>query len=178
MAATFVVEDGTGLATANSYLSVAGATAYFEAYSDPSEWNLASTSDRETALRMATQWIDNRFRGRWKGTRGTATQRLAWPRAGVVDEDGYGVEDDEVPQRLEEATAEMALRFVATASVTDIEADVDQSTQVVRERKRVDVLETETQYLPGGKRTGTSYPKVGMLLAGLLRSGNYATRIG
>lgn len=178
MAATFVVEDGTGLATANAYVSVADATTYFENYSDPSAWDLASTADQETALRMATQWIDNRFRGRWKGTPILGTQRLAWPRSGVVNEEGFGVDDASIPERIEEATAEMALRFLADASVTDIETDTDLTTQVVSERKKVDVLETETHYAPGGKRVGTAYPKVGMLLAGLLRSSNYVTRIG
>lgn len=178
MAATFVVEDGTGLATANSYLSVADAATYFETYSDPSAWDLAATSDRQTALRMATQWLDNRFLGRWKGTRANESQALAWPRSGVEDEDGYAVSSIAIPAKLKHATAEMALRFLADSSVSDLEADTDLASEVISERTKVDVIETEKRYGPAGKRTGTNYPKVGLLLAGLLRSGSYVTRIG
>ena len=107
MALTLVVEDGSGLTNANSYISVADATSYFDGHLYSSEWDDASNTQRETALVMASrlldEWID------WSGARATENQGLRWPRYNTYDRDGYALDSNIVPPFLEVATAEQAL---------------------------------------------------------------------
>ena len=104
MALTLVVENGTGLTNSNSYATIAEAETYFEAHLYTTVWDIAINKD--VALVMATRllddWID------WEGYRATEEQSLRWPRHDVVDEDGYLLDSDVVPQFLKNATAELA----------------------------------------------------------------------
>jgi hypothetical protein len=101
---TLIVEDGTGLADADSYLSLAGADAYHGALGNGS-WATAAAAEREAALRRATQYLDTRYR--WRGEPLTDTQALAWPRTAAA----WPV------KRLQDATAELALRAAEQGSL-------------------------------------------------------------
>lgn len=81
---TLIVEDGTGLATAESYASVAQATAYHTARGTEA-WLDIGDVDREKALRRATDYMGQLYRDRWDGYRFTSIQRLDWPRFMVRD---------------------------------------------------------------------------------------------
>ncbi|PWJ88363.1 hypothetical protein C8D77_11185 [Mesorhizobium loti] len=104
-----VVEDGTGLAGANSYVSVAD----FEAYLDSRATALPS-GDEEGALIRATDFIDGEYRLRFPGKRLLGrTQALEWPRKEAVDQFGEDIDDDEVPVEIKNATCEAAVRELA-----------------------------------------------------------------
>jgi hypothetical protein len=107
------VEDGTGLANADAYVSLADALAYFTAHGSPAVWTAATDAQRESAIRYATLWIDGRYQ--WPGTIRVTTQALAWPRSGVVDGEGRSVAYDSLPQRLVDATCEAALQHLSNA---------------------------------------------------------------
>jgi hypothetical protein len=144
-----IVEDGTGLANAESYISVVDATAYHAARGNADWAALASDTVREQLLRKATDYMQQEYRTRWKGVRVLSTQALDWPRAYVVRDDisytngqGYVLIDgfyyypsDEVPIEVARACAELALR----ASVATLAPDLGQ--KVVREK--IDVIEVE-----------------------------------
>jgi hypothetical protein len=76
-----VMEDGTGLANANSYASLAEFDAYNNAtlYSDTV--NNATRANKERALIMATRVIDTMVE--FEGSRASDTQALAFPRVYV-----------------------------------------------------------------------------------------------
>jgi len=95
-------------ASANSYISVAEADAYFEGRLYTTEWDNASLADQEKALRMATTELDPMD---WKGTMTDTTtpQALSWPRSGVYDSNGLLLASDEIPVFLINATSELAL---------------------------------------------------------------------
>ena len=112
MAATFVVEDGTGKTDANSYISVADADQYNENHANDSAWVGAGQADKEKGLRLATQYIDARFNARWKGRRVNEDQALDWPRWGVQDEDDYYIDSDVVPTQVKNACVELAIKQV------------------------------------------------------------------
>jgi hypothetical protein len=76
-------EDGSGLATANSYASVDDGDAYHLAHLYATKWTVASQSDKATALVMATRLIDAYCR--FLGSRKSDTQALQWPRVEVPD---------------------------------------------------------------------------------------------
>ncbi|MAK71780.1 MAG: hypothetical protein CMF19_07020 [Idiomarinaceae bacterium] len=115
---TFVVEDGTGKSDANSYVSVANADTYFDNYGAPATWTGASTANKEKALRIATAYVSERYGNRWRGVIDSDTQALDWPRSGVVDAaTGLYYDNDEMPTKLLNATAEVALRQLAGTSL-------------------------------------------------------------
>lgn len=110
MAATFVVEDGTGLANANAYISVAFADQYHDDYGAPSEWMVSTLAEKEHAIREATRYLDGSHSSRWRGTRGSESQALDHPRFGVVDTDGWSRDDDLIFVEVKNATAIAALK--------------------------------------------------------------------
>lgn len=105
-----VVEDGTGIADAVSYLSVADADSHHAARGNI-RWTDASVTDasKEAALVKATDFADKFFGKRFIGYRYTQEQALEWPRAEAVDRDGYE-RFMEVPRELKKAVAELAVR--------------------------------------------------------------------
>jgi hypothetical protein len=128
------VEDGTGLAGAEAYVSLSDADAYFTARG-ASEWT--GTSDaKEAALRRGCQYLENVYRARWKGYRVKQEQALAWPRCNsepllwfshpvqmrtlsmLVDVDGFPIQANEVPRQVKSANCEAALLAVKGVTLT------------------------------------------------------------
>ena len=129
-----IVEDGTGLSTAESYISVADATTYFSNRGNTTWAAIATDALREAYLRLATEYMTQMYRSRWEGARYTEDQSLDWPRTGVV-RDSWSVDTDEVPVEVQRACAELALK----QSAGDLAPDLTQG--VIREK--VDVIEVE-----------------------------------
>lgn len=162
---SLVVEDGTGLANAESYISVANADAYFTARGNATWAAITTTALKEEALRRATDYMVQVYRQRWQGYRMTDTQALDWPRSGVVVDAYRYVDTDEVPTEVAHACAELAVRASAGELVSDLSR--------VARRVKVDVIETE--YEPGSLHK--SYPAVSRLLAPFLKSAGGATLV-
>jgi hypothetical protein len=94
-----IVEDNTGLANAESYISVADADVYL-ANMGRTSWAAATTAAKEIALRKATQYIDTAYSFRGARVRGDL-QALEFPR-----DSGY----EEWPvKRLRDACCELAV---------------------------------------------------------------------
>lgn len=143
-----IVEDGTGLPNAESYVSVADCDTYHSNRGNTS-WASLSTAAKEQNLRKATDYMVEVYRERWKGTRVNANQSLDWPRNYVLREDYvYQTENgaaiiggyfyypsDEVLREIKDACCILALK----ANAGDLNPDLSQN--VVREK--VDVLEVE-----------------------------------
>jgi hypothetical protein len=84
-----VIDATAGGANANSYLTLADATAIIDGFvedADVQHWNSGNTDSRNRALFTATQRLD---RERFLGARATDTQALQWPRTGVRKPDTY-----------------------------------------------------------------------------------------
>lgn len=103
----FVVEDGTGLADANSYASAAEADAYFLDRGNAA-WTGANAV-KESALIQATDYIETRFWGKFVGSQLTETQALSWPRTGF----------DEIPAGIKRACMEYAVRALSAPLAPD-----------------------------------------------------------
>lgn len=103
----FVVEDGTGVATANALVSVEDADTYF-ADRGNATWGALQAAEKQAAIVRASIWLSAYFR--WKGSRVSGrAQGLAWPRSGVVDRDGNAVPVNAVPIEVQRAAFEAAL---------------------------------------------------------------------
>ncbi|HSW46500.1 MAG TPA: DnaT-like ssDNA-binding protein [Phycisphaerae bacterium] len=163
--AVLVVEDGTGLATANSYASVVAADTYHTAVTRSTDWSLAALSVKENALIVATQYLDIEYEGRWRGRKASSTQALSWPRVGGVDNDSYAIEWNAVPENLKRACAELALRVVLGDELLGV---VAQPGDVASESKSLGPLSKSVTYVAGRPAGGKQYPKVESLLKPLL----------
>ena len=102
---TLIVEDGSGLSTSESYISVSDADARHTALGNTA-WTGADAV-KESALRRATQYMTQAYRQRWKGTRLLREQALDWPRYGVIVDNFY-LDTVIVPDDVANACADLA----------------------------------------------------------------------
>lgn len=140
MAITLVPENGTGMATANSYLSAAEADALLEL--NPTMytiWLSFSESKKESLLVWASTYIDTHID--WFGYKAVADSGLRWPRHSVVDLDGISVSTTLIPTQLKRAVAQLAIFLNAS----DAAATGGESSNIPEGIKRVraDVVEVE-----------------------------------
>lgn len=130
-----VVEDGTVVAGANSYVDMSYADAYHSSRNNVAWLEGASSPDtaREGALIRATQWLDATYKSRYPGLRLQGrTQPLQWPRSGAYDVDGNEIAEDEIPQEIMAATCEAALRELSSPG--SLAPDYNNSQRVVSEK--------------------------------------------
>jgi len=124
---SIIVENGTGLSTAETYCTVAEATTYFSNIGNAAWAALASDAIREQCLRKAVAFMLGRYRSRWAGFRKTTTQALDWPRSLVPIKDApdlYGgsasyYDDASVPATVKNACASLALRASTATLLAD-----------------------------------------------------------
>jgi hypothetical protein len=114
---TLIVEDGSGMSTAESYVSAADASTYFAAHGGATTaWTAATSGEQEAALRYARVWMDARYM--WPGSIMKLSQALEWPRYGAFDSDGriyLGV-----PQVIKDAQCELAKEHLNLALNTPV----------------------------------------------------------
>ena len=167
---SIVVETGAGLTNADSSCSVAAADAYFTNLGNTS-WT-GSTSVKEDALKVATQYIELRFGTRWFGVKKTQEQSLSWPRQDVTTRDDFEVSDTSVPTAVVNATAEMALRSIQGDVFM---ADVSTPGSISEYEVKVGPIAEKTKYL-GGQSSTKAYPKLEAMLADLASALNEIKR--
>ena len=67
------------------------------------------------ALLVASEWLDGRYRSSFPGLKLAGRDQVReWPRSGVIDVNGYGVDSDTVPTEVENATYAATVREMAT----------------------------------------------------------------
>lgn len=96
---TIIVEDGTIVTGANSYVSEAELTTYATAR------GVTLSGDTEELLIRAMDYIEAQC---FIGLKLTEDQPLQWPRANAVI-DGYLVSTDEIPEELKNGEMEAAM---------------------------------------------------------------------
>lgn len=118
------IEDGTGLITADSYATAAELVLRAAAYG----WTVpADEATQEVLLRRAAEAMNAL---RWRGSKTTTTQALAWPRSGVL-----GVDDDAIPVGIKNGQMALAAEIYAD----DIDPPALRKGAITKEK--VDVLE-------------------------------------
>lgn len=114
------VEDGTGLAAADSYVSLTDATTYFTNHGSPAAWTAATDATKESALRYAARWLDARYPWLSSTYNVTTPQALAWPRWSFVDMKGRTIATG-VPQVVKDAQCEAALAHLSTSLASPLD---------------------------------------------------------
>lgn len=108
-----IVEDGTIVANADSYVSVAEADEYLAARGRDAAWSVLSEAQRASLLLLAADHMAAAYRSRWRGWRTNSDQSLDWPRQGVVLTDmpvAAQVRFDAIPREIKAAQIELAWR--------------------------------------------------------------------
>lgn len=160
----FTVEDGSVVAGANAYITAAELVAY---WADRGVTLSASTAEQEAAIVVATQYVD--LNNNWAGGAVSSAQALDWPRYGTYDERGFEIADNVIPQQLKNAIAEYAYRQLTA----ELQPDPGDTGAVKRQRDKVDVIESETEYQDGtgGYYGLRSYPMADNYLKSLTNGG-------
>lgn len=104
---TLTVETGEGLANADSFASVEAADAYW-ATRVSAAWAAATTSDKERALVLATDYLNDMTRFPYRGQKASYAQALQWPRTGATEFGGQAIPDSVVPHALVRAACYLA----------------------------------------------------------------------
>lgn len=122
-----ILEDATGKADANAYVSVEECDAYHLGHLYASAWDGATADQKKAAVVMATRVVD--YAVTWKGQRKSDTQALAWPRIQVPRPDAAGITagqrtgffwpETPLPKPLKEAVCEMARALLETDRTAD-----------------------------------------------------------
>jgi hypothetical protein len=99
-----VIDATLGGASANSYVTLADADAYFETTPDSTNWDDKTNDQKNRALISATRWIDALS---FYGDRCSETQALKWPREDYKV-DGIELACTLIPVGIEVATYELA----------------------------------------------------------------------
>lgn len=110
---TFIVEDGTGLDNATSYVSVAEADDYLSIRPNIDDWTELDSTEKEAKLMWATRLLDQR--ARFYGRKTDNANGLEWPRIGVTDKNGAVVPYDVVPEPIKDATVEIAFYLLVNS---------------------------------------------------------------
>lgn len=147
------------------YGSIAGADAYHSARGN-ADWT-GNDSAKTIALQVASDWIDNTYRGDFPGYKvGGRAQEREWPRYDAYVNNGTFDEyipSDEVPIEVEQATYEAALRQVVSPG--SLAPDQD------RAIKRLKADTVELEYVAGSPLQ-TQFTAIENILAPVLsRSG-------
>lgn len=160
-----IVENGTGLSTAESFISVTAADTRHSNLGN-TNWATLSTAQKEEALRRGTIYMEQAYRDRWQGNRHVTTQALSWPRNGVVVDGFITVESNIVPADIANACADLAFK----ASAEDLAPDLERA--IVRDK--TGPIETEwDRASPQAKR----FRSIDMALAPYLKGGSGSARL-
>lgn len=163
---TMTVETGAIVAGANSYATEAALDSYW------TDRNVSlssySTAEKEAALIIATQYVDNNYE--YRGTLADEDQPLVWPRSFVVDARGRSYDANEIPQILKNAVFEYAYRELTNAD--GLQPDVDDTGELISKSTNLGgELVVSKSYRPGsggyyGKRR---YPQADKWLKPLIK---------
>lgn len=145
-----VVEDGTKVAGANSYVTEAELVAYATAR------GVTLTGDTEELLIKAMDYVESL---EYVGVKLLYTQPLQWPRADVVL-DGWYQDIDTIPSELKNGLMQVAI---------SIDNGEDPLQDIPRRQSSVSVGSISVTYEPGSSAT-TAVPKITSQLRKLLKS--------
>ena len=165
-AGNLIIEDGTIVAGANSFATIAVADAYalLRQHGPFIAWDGADESNKVAALITATDYLCRRWL--WGGslTNTTVPQDLCFPRrivGGILYDSDLVDVTDTVPDKIIECQILYAVRAIdptsneAIALVADTNPQETDGRVVRRKREKLGPLEEETYYAGSGSRVPT-----------------------
>lgn len=152
-----IVEDGTKVTGANSYVSDADYVAYAAARGVTIG---ADATTRKQELIKAMDFLES-YRDEFKGTKLTRDQALQWPRYEVWI-DSYAIDSDTIPDELKNAQMEAAILSITTSlspsgSVQNVQSE--------------SIGNLSVSYYSGGSWQTVQHKNVDRFLGALINSG-------
>lgn len=155
-----IVEDGTGVVGADSYVSIEEANIYHTKMGNDAWVSSADDEKKAAYLRRAARWLDGVYGIRAGGVKKFDMQGLLFPEVGAFYINGTPVDPDSIPQAYKDAQCEAALLALQGVSLT---IDVTGGAQL--KRRKVDVLEKE--WYEGSQDTKPVFGWIDTILANL-----------
>jgi len=160
-----VLEDGTVVDGANTFISLASAGTYMGNRTD-TNWTTASTTEKEQALIQAGMYLNSL---NWKGQKISRDQAMEFPRQNFYDGDGFLYATNAIPSKVAQAQVEAALKHLGGY---DLFPTVKPGDKI--KRKKIDVLEKE--FFGGASNNKTDFHVIDGLLKGFINSGAVMAR--
>ncbi len=161
-----IVEDGSGLAGANSYNSLTELNTYHTLHGNTA-WAALSDANKEIRAVNGAQALDAKYSLKYVGVRNTQEQGLEWPRAYAVDSDGFAIGSDVIPQAVKNGHAELSLYALPATIMPPITTPGN----IQRISKTVGPVSKAVTYAGGSGEQQPSYPLVTSLLSKVLEQG-------
>ena len=130
----FVVEDGTGLENANSYISLDDANDFFTLNANSGSWSDFTDAQKQAGLVTATRYIDVSYN--YLGSYVNRDQKLVFPRRFVCNQ-FYGTNirwhqvNAKVPQDVKDATCVLALSVITNNRLESVDASTNSNIQSI-----------------------------------------------
>lgn len=176
----FIVEDGTNVENANAYVSLEFADSYFGDRGN-TVWSAMTTEEKQQRIVVATQYIDTRWYGRFKGDRFYDEQSLDFPRDVWVKEEqdpedpSQTIEVPFMPVNLLKACCEYAINVDEETMSLSVNFETSETGGAIKRKKeQVGTLQTDTEYFSSGTEKGSvwaTYTLADGLMASLLNLG-------
>jgi len=115
MAVTVTVEDGSIVANANSYASIATIDAWVLTNPHDTIWSALAAAAKNGYAVMSCRVMNEQMD--WDGWQTDDEQALDLPRSGMTDKNGNYIDNDEIPDEIKNAQCELA-RLLAIADRT------------------------------------------------------------
>jgi hypothetical protein len=163
---SLIIEDGTGLTTSESYVSVADATTYHANFGNDA-WTNIDPVTQEIFLRKATRDLDAIYGTSYLSSMLTKTQSLLWPRTVYNNRDGVSISG--IPTQLKNATAELAL----LNATVDVLGPTDGTGNLKQDIVKIDVLETRKEFFAPTDSMKPKMRKIALMMSSLIKP--YAT---
>ena len=164
---TIVVENGTIVAGAQSYIDLTFTEAYWETHGEPDKWNCQDEVAQEAAILYATKYLETRYK--FKGHIVDETQALSFPRSSFCDSEGRDIAGTGViPEPIKEAVAELALRHV----IRDLFLDNSPESRAVSRNK---IADSEVEL--GNTRDLAKFKYINLLLRDYIASDDSCMKI-
>ena len=170
-ATMLIIEDGTIVVDANSYVTVVEVTAYAQLYG--ATWSPANLALAEQAILRANRYIES-LEHRYQGVRVSDLQELSWPRDYVVN---YALTsylaNNSIPKYLKNATAEAAILEFSTPNILLTPSrDRNDLQELASRSETVDVLSRTISYKSGTKtREENRFERLVSWLRPLMKTG-------
>lgn len=149
--ATLVLEDGTGVTGANSYITAAEALAILDVKpTQLAAFTALTPTEQDNYLIWASDWLDDYMD--WKGDKAVADSGLRWPRCGVFDRDGVMISLTTIPDQLKQAVAETAVWLIGNEAA----GSGGESSNLPEGIKRVKADVVEVEFFEGGSSDSQS----------------------
>lgn len=148
---TLVIENGTVVTGANSYVEIEDVTAYADTHDGGAVWAALDDNNKVRAIVYAYEYLRNESRYMYRGIRHSFAQTGSWPRDDATMYRGQEVPPNVVPQIMLDAQCDLALRCAAAIGEgqpgpTTLQPDLEHGGMIQSEK----IGPITTTFFPGG----------------------------